>query len=39
MKVALSQINARQGYTIVVTDCFEKLNSDEIDFTINLPKG
>jgi len=39
MDVAISEINAREGFVIVLTDCKEKLDKEKIDFAIVLPKG
>jgi hypothetical protein len=37
MEVALSEINARAAYTIVLTDCYDKLDKTKIDLAVQIP--
>lgn len=36
MSLSLDQVNAREAYTIVVTDCYSKLDHTKIDFYIEV---
>jgi glucosamine--fructose-6-phosphate aminotransferase (isomerizing) len=35
-QTTLSEVKSRNGYTVVITDCLEKLNKDKIDEYIEI---
>lgn len=37
MKLALSEVKARNAMSIVITDCLDKLDDDMIDLHIEVP--
>lgn len=37
MSLALDEVKARNSYTIVITDCIQKLDKSKIDFNIVIP--
>lgn len=38
MNLTLSEMKANKAYTIVITDCYKKINSGKVDFYIEIPK-
>jgi hypothetical protein len=37
MDLTISEVKARNAYTLVITDCYHKLNSAKIDDVIHVP--
>lgn len=37
MDLTISEVKARNAYTLVITDCYHKLNPAKIDDVIHVP--